>query len=1047
MMEAVNNKWFFTVEKIKARREELERYRLRRTTDIDTFQIREADSDTHTLPEDETGWRTEHIGTHWKGRDTYLWLKLSIDIPGDWAGETPVLVLDLGNTSNWTNDGFEALLYLDGKPYKGVDQNHKLVFLPETMTGTKTTIYLRLWSGLEGGGKPQEQEHKFGQIKVAILDRSVDELLFLTDACIGAYEAANDEREKAKLLSTVNAAYATIDWSEETYDDDTFRETVHKAYLHLTSALAKMPRTTEAKISAIGHTHIDLAWLWRLKHTREKCVRSFSTVLRLMEIYPEYTFLQSQPQAYEFIKEDYPDIYEEIKGRVKEGRWETDGAMWVEADCNIPSGESLVRQILIGKNFFRDEFGSDSKFLWLPDVFGYNWALPQILRKSGIETFLTSKISWNQYNKLPHDTFFWRGIDGTEVLTHFITTPDLQCSQGDYYFTYDADITAETINGTYEFYINKEISDTQITSFGHGDGGGGVSREQLEMIRALNKTPLLPETKMQKAGDFFDGLHCAVDSTDEYVHVWDGELYLENHRGTLTSQGKTKWYNRRLEYLYRTAEYFAVLRSLVNNEWETYPYGELLRGWKRILTNQFHDIIPGSSIPEVYADTVVDYQKSWETAQAIIDTSIDAVPQENVYGIHNPSNWMRTDVAAIENDNDGTFKTPEGALLKSTKIGAVHHVLVEEIQGFGAKRIVFHPGSVRENDSGFEINGKAIETPFYSIRFDQHGQIELLYDKEYQRAVSKSGENLNQLLVFEDRPRDSDAWDIDLFYNDQCEEVRDLQSFAVVAQSDLLCMVRLEWKHLHSNVVQHISLYAHTKRIDFATSVDWHENRRMLKAAFPVDVRTTKARFDIQFGNIERPTHWNTSWDLAKFEVAAHKWADISENGFGLALMNDCKYGHDAKGSTLRITLLKSSKFPDPNADMGDHEFTYSIMSHGGDFRTAEVEKQAAWLNDRLLVASGEVEDLRRIVACDNENIYIDAVKRAEHGEKVIVRFHEFFGKTSRVKLTSDFTIASWCETDLMEQPVSPESFSAVDLAVKPYEIKTIALDIHSEAE
>ena len=1045
MLEDINNRWFFMLSKIKARRSELEKYRLGRFKEIPTFHVREAEKDTYALPEGESGWSQEHVGNHWKGRDRYLWMKIAIEVPGDWRDENPVLYLDLGNTSNWTNDGFEALLYLDGKPYKGVDQNHKLVFLPGRLAGKKTTLLVRLWSGLEGGGVPQEQEHQFRALKLAVLDGKVDELLFLTDACVGVYEIAKDELEKARLLDVIGAAYNTIDWSEETYDDCAFLDTVYQAHGYLTSELSKMPKTSGATVSAIGHTHIDVAWLWRLKHTREKCVRSFSTVLRLMEKYPEYVFLQSQPQVYEYIKEDYPEIYEKIKERIREGRWEPDGAMWIEADCNITGGESLVRQILIGKKFFRDEFDVEAKFLWLPDVFGYNWALPQILKKSGVDTFLTSKISWNQYNKMPHDTFFWRGIDGSEILTHFITTPDLQCSQGDYYFTYDADINAETMAGTYEFYLNKGISNSQITSFGHGDGGGGPSREQLEMIRALNKTPIIPEIKIQKAGIFFEDLHAKVRSAKGYVHTWDGELYLEHHRGTLTTQGKTKWYNRRLEYLYRNAEYFAVLQALTKGGWKRYPYDAITGGWKRILTNQFHDIIPGSSIPEVYADTEVDYLKSWDVAQDIVAKGLSAGNAGNVYTVFNSTNWTRTDVAVVDCDAAGGFRSSQGADLRSTRFGGKHYVTVENIGGFEARNIFFVPGGGKQDTSVFSVRDREIETPFYRIQFNRRGQIESLYDKETERRANREGEPLNQLQVFEDRPRDSDAWDIEIFSHDRYEVVDNLDSFEVLSDSGAVCVVRLVWRHLHSTITQHVKLYAHIKRIDFATEVDWDENRKMLKAAFPVDVRATKARYDIQFGNIERPTHWNTSWDLAKFEVAAHKWADISEHGFGISLMNDCKYGHDAKDSTLRITLLKSPKFPDPRADIGKHTFTYSIMAHSGDFRSAHVEKLATWLNDPLIITAGEVVEMKKVVECDQDNVYIDAVKRSEYGERVIVRFHEFFGRKTEVRLTSDFAVKSWCETDLMEQPISSEVSSEIALTVKPYEIKTVALDIQEE--
>ena len=351
-------------------------------------------------------------------------------------------------------------------------------------------------------------------------------------------------------------------------------------------------------MNCVGHTHIDVAWLWRLKHTREKCSRSFSTVFRLMELYPEYIFLQTQPQLYEYMKEEFPDIYENIKKMAEAGRWETDGSMWVEADCNLTSGESLTRQILIGSKFIKDEFGKDVEYLWLPDVFGYSWALPQILKKAGIDTFMTTKISWNQYNRMPHDTFLWKGIDGSEVLTHFITTPEPWNEKDSWFYTYNGKLLPKTVKGVWDAYSEKHMNKDLLISFGFGDGGGGVNRDMLEYRRKMDKIPGLPYVKMSTAGEYFRRLHDTVEHTDQYVHTWDGELYLEYHRGTYTSQGYNKRMNRLMELLYRRTEWLTVMEALLAEDMNRAQQEELTKGWKHILTDQFHDIIPGSSIHE-----------------------------------------------------------------------------------------------------------------------------------------------------------------------------------------------------------------------------------------------------------------------------------------------------------------------------------------------------------------------------------------------------------------------------------------------------------------
>lgn len=359
-----------------------------------------------------------------------------------------------------------------------------------------------------------------------------------------------------------------------------------------------MEKHSPVNVYCVGHTHIDMAWLWRLKYTHEKASRSFSTVLRMMEMFPEYIFLQTQPQIYEYIKEDFPEIFEEIRKRVKEGRWEADGGMWVEADCNLTSGESLTRQLLIGSRFLKEEFGKDVEYLWLPDVFGYSWALPQILKKSGIDVFMTTKISWNQFNRMPHDTFHWKGMDGTEVLTHFITTPESWNGPDSWFYTYNGLLTAKTVKGVWEAYSEKAMNKDLLISYGYGDGGGGVNRDLLEARRRIDKIPGLPNLKTSTAGDYFRKLKENVENTDQYVNTWDGELYLEYHRGTYTSQAYNKRMNRKMELLYRRAEWMTAMAAMGAGSLSLAAQEKLTKGWKMILTNQFHDIIPGSSIHE-----------------------------------------------------------------------------------------------------------------------------------------------------------------------------------------------------------------------------------------------------------------------------------------------------------------------------------------------------------------------------------------------------------------------------------------------------------------
>ena len=524
---------FLTERKLDRRITEIREYSYREVTALEEFAARE-DRQGVVNPEVPTefeGWDTIHTGDRWSGRDRYLWLHKEITIPESWKGKRAVGIFDFGNTGAGNNSGFEAMCYINEKPYQGVDVNHKEVFVPEELYGKTFRLTFRLWSGLEGGGVPREQEHRINRADLAYLDEKVDDFYYMGMLVLDTVQNLSDtDPVKFELRNALDEACLLIDWAYPGSGE--FYESVHQADDLLNEKIDGMKKDSLVKVKCVGHTHIDMAWLWRLKHTHEKASRSFSTVLRMMEMFPEYIFLQTQPQLYEYIKEDFPEIYEEIKKRVKEGRWEVDGGMWIEADCNLTSGESLTRQILIGSKFIKDEFGKDVEYLWLPDVFGYSWALPQILKKSGIDMFMTTKISWNQYNRMPHDTFKWKGIDGSEVLTHFITTPEPWNEPGSWFYTYNGLLTAKTVKGVWDAYSEKEMNQELLIAYGYGDGGGGVNRDLLKRRRRIDKIPGLPSLETSTAGEFFRDLKETVKNTDRYVHTWDGELYLEYHRGT-----------------------------------------------------------------------------------------------------------------------------------------------------------------------------------------------------------------------------------------------------------------------------------------------------------------------------------------------------------------------------------------------------------------------------------------------------------------------------------------------------------------------------------
>ena len=755
-----------------------------------------------------------------------------------------------------------------------------------------------------------------------------------------------------------------------------------------------------------------------------------------MEKYPEYIFIQTQPQLYDYLKEDYPDIYEHIKRRVAEGRWEPSGAMWVECDCNLASGESIIRQILVGKNFFKKEFDYESEFLWLPDVFGYSWALPQILKKSGVNTFMTTKISWNDTNRLPYDTFIWRGMDGSEVTTHFVTTTELN----DVTYTYNGESRPYAIKGVWDNYRNKDLNRDLLISYGFGDGGGGPTREMIKYIEAAKLMPGIPNVETGRATEYFRKLNETIKENpyNGYLPIWDGELYLEFHRGTYTSQGYNKKMNRFMEYKLREEEMLSVFAEKLFDK----PYNreEFLKAWKIVLCEQFHDILPGSSIHEVYEDSHEEYERALkfiENATKAAKASF-VTEKENAFTLFNQANWERDSIVKIPAGAETyEYTDSEGNTLPSHRCGEQDLVHVKGLKPLAFTTIT-RTAKVENVAEEFEEN--TVETAYYIVSWDDKGRIVRLYDKSADREVIPEGKFANVIQIFEDKPRCFDAWELESTIDLKKEEIP-CDGNIKRTKNELGYFIHFTYNYNNSKIMQTLCLYNDKRRIDFKTIVDWKESQKILKTAFSVDIRGVFARYDVQEGNIVRPITRNTSWEAAKFEVVAHKWADLSETGYGVALLNDCKYGYDIKEDTMRLSLLKSATDPDYSADYGTHEFTYSLYPHKEEWYNARLEEEAFDLNSPVVVLDGaSALGNESLIGFDAENVVLDAFKKAENEEAYVLRFHEFTGRRGRLTLTTGLKFDSWCEADLMENPLGEWKQTAIEVEVKPYEIKTIML-------
>ncbi len=1041
---------FRTEEKLKKRLAELEPFRYREVLWMHDFLVEEDMSGqvNPVCPTQFEGWQMMRLGDHWLGRDRYLWLHMDIELPEPWRERDIVARFDFGKTGGGNNSGFESLLYVNGQMYQGVDSNHQEVFLASDLCGQKVSFTFRLWSGLEGGGVPKEQEHKFSHASVGWLDHETDDLYYLGKTVLETMEILlENDGVYYDLKKALDRAFCLLDWSRP--GSEAFYASVSRADKVLNESLLSMKKQPFVTVSCIGHTHIDMAWLWRLKHTKEKGARSFSTVMRLMERFPEYIFLQTQPQLYAYMKEEFPELYEQIKARAEEGRWEADGAMWVEADCNLTNGESLTRQILLGSRFFEKEFGWDVQYLWLPDVFGYSWALPQILKKAGIDMFMTTKISWNEYNRMPHDTFWWKGIDGSEVLTHFFTTPE-PCARDVWYYTYNGELTPYTVKGVWDSYRDKEWNREMLISYGYGDGGGGVNREMLEMRRRMDMVPGLPAVRTSRAGDYFDRLMKRAKETDSYIHTWDGELYLEFHRGTYTSHAHNKRMNRRMELLYKEAEFLNVFAAVRRNDLSLAKQESLNEGWKLILTNQFHDIIPGSSIHEVYEDSAKDYEMAEQIGRQV-EAEAEALlikPEKDHFVVWNPTAWDMDMLVNIPVTKAGYFTDEAGYVPDIQKSETGYLVSMKQVPAMGAGQLRFNPDETenfckRSENISFIAGNRKLETPYYVLEFNDAGQLARLYDKTYDREVLASGECANVLQMFEDRPVKYDAWNVDIFYQEKMREITNLVSFQIGKPELLKTDIYLCWKYGDSTITQTIRCYRDSRRIDFITKADYREAHQLLKAAFPVNIRSTYATYDVQYGNVRRPNHWNTDWDVARFESVAHRWVDLSERDYGVSLLNDCKYGHDVKDHRMRITLIKAATHPDYLQDIGQHTFTYALLPHGGDFVEGNVVQEAAALNQTVLVSEGKKEwDFGSLITFDTDHVELDALKKSEDGDCVILRFHEYAGSRKKVHIRSAIKKLRWQEVDLRERPVPDGAAGEGDICLElgAYEIKTLAL-------
>lgn len=966
---------------------------------------------------------------HWYGPDEHYWFRAEYTVPKSMDGKTLYLKVAT-QVDHWDyakNPQF--LLFVNGQMTQGMDLNHQTVMLERcAKEGETYTIDLQGYTGV------MFAELTFTMETVEV-DETINEIYYDIVVPLQGFSRMQEDDKVRKdlrtiLNNTVNLLDLRTPYSEEFY------QSIEEAHNYIQKALYEdMSGYEDVIASCIGHTHIDVAWLWTVAQTREKVARSFSTVLKYMDEYPEYKFMSSQPALYQFLKERYPETYEKIKERVKEGRWEPEGGMWVEADCNLTSGESLVRQFLYGKKFFKDEFGIDSRILWLPDVFGYSGALPQIMKKSGIKYFMTTKLAWNQINKVPYDTMMWRGIDGSEIFTHLITTLGVGQSEADFFTTYNGMLHPDAILGGWHRYQNKDINNDILIAFGYGDGGGGPTREMLETSKRMEKGIRgIPKVRQEFAGNYFEELEERVEG-NKSLPVWEGELYFEYHRGTYTSMGRNKRSNRRCEQLLMDAELLEVLTGTSEKE-------EMDKIWRTVLLNQFHDILPGSSIAEVYEVTKKEYAEIESRLAEMIAEKLNLLMDggQDKISVFNTLGFDRNDVVSLGDCHAAALTDESGKIypVQETAQGAVAYIT--DIPAKGGKTLQLLD-TVKEEASRIQITENGIETPFYRISIDENGLFTSIYDKECDREVLKAGEKGNLLRMYEDKPMHYDCWDIDMYYSEKYWDAEKADKIQWTEEGPVRATLEIQRTISNSVIKQKIHFYADSRRIDFSTWVDWKEHQHLLKVHFPVNIHSDEATFEVQFGNLKRKIHGNTSWDEARFESCGQKWMDISEGHYGVSLLNDCKYGYSAKDSNIALTLIKSGIEPNKTADQEEHVFTYALYPHKEVWCAAGTVQEAYKLNQPAYATKGELKNTgKSFISTDKDNIIIETVKPAENGDGMIVRLYDCENSLTKATLTfAEGMLESVEECNLMEEKEADIEAcgNSFTVSVKPYEIKT----------
>ena len=986
----------------------------------------------HMLAGPHADWAEVTDETIWGAPQRYFWFAGDVVVPEAAAGRPLWLevIAQFGRTMGRSDP--QCLVRIDGQIVQAADFHHRRVRLAEAAEpGRRYEVMI------EAGTIEDRRQIGFACQPVA-QDVAAEALYFdlATPLDVARHLPETDHRRDL-IRGTVYEALNALDLRPGN------PERQAKSVARAREIAAKIYETadTEARpvVTVTGHTHIDVAWLWRVRETRQKMARSVSTALRLMDDYPDYVFMYNQGYLLDTLAQDYPELFEALRGRRDTGQFEVEGALWLEPDANMTGSESLVRHILKGVRYHQETFGVRPRIVWLPDTFGYCAALPQVMALAGLEVFVTHKMSWNDTNRMPNEVFWWEGIDGTRVPTYFLTTqPADATSIGT---NYGPDLTPSHVMGALRRYAQKETQNKLWLCYGLGDGGGGPTREMLERIRRMEKgIPGCPKVEHGPMGPFFSDLVARMRAAPEAYPAWVGELYLEFHRGTFTSVAEVKRNNRGAEAVMREVEALAVLADLRGAA--AYPAKEIAALWDVVLLNQFHDILPGSSIGEVYADSRAEFEDFFERADRLKARLAGALGGDL---LANPFGTPRRALVRIAGEAPVALNGAASQGAVGADGTAVQLVPSPQVPATGAALVTVEAATAQASgDGGLSASAAHLENAHLRAEFDSAGRLVSLTDKATGREALTG--LANRLQAFRDLPAQYDAWDIDLTYQDQQWEIDDLVSAEVVETGPYRAAVRFEWRYEASRIVQVISLEAAARQLEVDCVMDWRDPHTLVKAAFPLAARSAETVAETQFGHVRRPTHRNTSWDAARFEAPMHRWVAMAEPGFGAALLNDCKYGYDAEGSLVRLSLLRAPTWPWDGADIGRHQMRYGIAVFED---LGEVPALAEAFNHPMTLIRAETHGAAApaggLVEVAAGGIAVEAVKRSEDGASVILRLWEREGRRQVAQLAFDVPVRAVWAADLLEAAgetleIAPEG--RLSLAFGPFEIRTLKVQL-----